>query len=355
MNRRNFLKFASVGAVAAGATVPGSAHAQAQNTPPIPGAVGMLYDSTLCVGCQACVSECQRLNGNQENPAGPQNWSNNDKLTPYTNNIIQVWQSGNGAHKDQLENGYAYIKKQCMHCVDPNCVSECPVHALTKDPKTGIVHYDPDICTGCRYCMVACPFDVPKFDYDNPFGQIHKCQLCNQKGLERIDQGKLPGCCDVCPTGAVIYGTREDLLAEAKRRLLAAPGSKYAYPRQSLSAGDPWVASVPHYQPFVYGEKEGGGTQVLVLAGVPYTNLDMPALPDLAYGARAEYIQHTIYKGMVLPLVMLTGLSVLVRRNSKNSSHDQGDDHDDQGPDKQGPDKQSSDKQGLDKGGKDHE
>ena len=246
MNRRNFLKFASVGALAAGASVPGRAMAAAKNKPPIPGSLGMLYDSTLCVGCQACVAECQRLNGNPANPEGAQTWSTNDKLTPYTNNIIQVWKSGSGEHKDQLVDGYAYIKKQCMHCVDPNCVSVCPVQALTKDPKTGIVHYNPDVCTGCRYCMVGCPFDVPKYDYDNPLGAIHKCELCNQKGLERIDQGKLPGCVEVCPTGAVIFGTREELMAEAKRRLLAAPGSEYAYPRQTFSANDPYLHEVPN-------------------------------------------------------------------------------------------------------------
>ncbi|MDN6450345.1 MAG: 4Fe-4S dicluster domain-containing protein, partial [Enterobacterales bacterium] len=143
MNRRNFIKFASAGALAAGTVTSNTAQAAVENKPPIPGAVGMLYDSTLCVGCQACVAECQKLNKNQINPNGPQTWSNNDKLTPYTNNIIQVWQDGSGVNKDQVENGYAYIKKQCMHCVDPNCVSVCPVQALKKDPKTGIVHYDP--------------------------------------------------------------------------------------------------------------------------------------------------------------------------------------------------------------------
>ena len=132
-----------------------------------------------------------------------------------------------------------------------------PGAGADQDPKTGIVHYDPDVCTGCRYCMVGCPFDVPKYDYDNPFGAIHKCELCNQKGLERIDQGKLPGCVEVCPTGAVIFGTREALMAEAKRRLLAAPGSEYAYPRQTFSANDPYLHEVPNYQPYVYGEKEG--------------------------------------------------------------------------------------------------
>lgn len=143
------------------------------------------------------------------------------------------------------------------------------------------------------------------------------------------------------PTGAVIFGTREELLAEAKRRLLAPPGSEYAYPRQTLQANDPYLHQVPNYQPYVYGEKEGGGTQVLVLAGVPYTKLDMPDLPELSSGARSEHIQHTLYKGMVLPMVVLTGLSVLIRRNTKKNGHDH---HHDAGHD-----------QGSDKGGKDHE
>ncbi len=255
MNRRNFIKAASCGALLTGA-LPSVSHAAAENRPPIPGSLGMLYDSTLCVGCQACVTKCQDINFPERNPQGEQTWSNNDKLSPYTNNIIQVWTSGTGVNKDQEENGYAYIKKQCMHCVDPNCVSVCPVSALKKDPKTGIVHYDKDVCTGCRYCMVACPYNVPKYDL-------------------------------------------------LRRNIIA---------------------------PHLYGEKEGGGTQVLVLTGVPYENLDLPKLDDLSTGARStgarsEHVQHTLYKGMMLPLAVLAGLTVLVRRNTKNDHHDGGDDH----------------------------
>ncbi len=83
-------------------------------------------------------------------------------------------------------------------------VSLCARSRAEKDPKTGIVHYDKDVCTGCRYCMVACPYNVPKYDYNNPFGALHKCELCNQKGVERLDKGGLPGCVEVCPAGAVI-------------------------------------------------------------------------------------------------------------------------------------------------------
>ncbi|MDG2953430.1 hydrogenase 2 operon protein HybA [Bisgaard Taxon 10/6] len=323
MNRRKFIKNSLLGGIGATIPVVNLQAAEAPESKVIPNALGMLYDATLCVGCQACVAECQNINGTAVNPDGEQQWSNNDKLSPFTRNIIQIWSDGDGSQKDKKENGYSYIKKQCMHCVEPNCVSVCPVQALTKNPVTGIVQYDPDICTGCRYCMVACPFTVPQYDYNNPLGQISKCELCNQKGVERIEQGKLPGCCHVCPTGAVIFGSREDLLAEAKRRLSLKVGEKYGYPRQHIHSQDKNTTTVAEYVQHVYGEFEGGGTQVLVISGVPQENLGLPALDNEATGARAAHLQHTLYRGMVLPLAALAGLTFITYRNMKGEHEEQ--------------------------------
>lgn len=330
MERRSFLKFALGSSVACAS---GLVYAEGKDAgKPVPeenpDAVGMLYDSTLCIGCQACVYKCREVNG-MEMADATDTSSRSEKLDANALNVIQIWKVGEATHKDQTEDGFAFIKRQCMHCVDPNCVTVCPVSAMKKDPVTGIVTNDPDICTGCRYCMVACPFNVPKYEYNNPFGQILKCQLCNQKGVERLDKGELPGCVEVCPTGAVIYGKRSELLVEAKRRLAAKAGDKYGYARQRLDSDDLNFATVPHYQDHLYGEFEGGGTQVLVLSGVPYENLNLPKLDKDATGSRAAHLQHHLYSGMILPAVVLGGLLLRSRKNlAKFHGHDVGDDAD---------------------------
>ena len=322
MNRRHFFKVASGGLLLAGV----APTVRADSLPPTapPNALGMLFDSTLCVGCQSCVTKCQQINNPgqadyrpQANIEGNDTSSVNAKLSARTNNIIQIWRSGAGEHKNQLQDGYAFIKKQCMHCLEPNCVAACPVSALQKNATTGIVEYNPDACTGCRYCMVACPFNVPKYDYSDPFGAIHKCELCNQKGVSRLDNGQLPGCTEVCPTGAVIFGTREALLKEAKARVALAPGTLYDYPRQRVGSKDTYSQPAAQYQSSVYGEIEGGGTQVLGLSAIPCSEFGLPALSAESTGMRTEKVQGTLYKGMMLPAAALAGITWLVHRNGK--------------------------------------
>ena len=159
---------------------------------------------------------------------------------------------------------------------------------------------------------------MPKFEFDEPYGQIQKCQFCNQAGVERLDRGLLPGCVEVCPTGASLFGTREEMLAEAKRRLALAPGEEYQYPRGTLQAGNPHPKPAPKYQQKVYGETQGGGTQVVHVAAVPFEKLGLPILPERAFAATSETVQHTVYKGFVAPLALLGGLTWLVHRNTRH-------------------------------------
>lgn len=311
--RRNFLKGCLAGgAAAAAAVVPEAAAARDTYERP-PEALGLLYDATLCVGCKACVAACKEANGN------PAEFSTVDHLwdTPLdtsgrTFNLIKMYRNGTMETKDAEENGYSFMKTSCMHCADPSCVSACPVSAMTKDPKTGIVGYDPDICIGCRYCVAACPFGIPKYQYDSPTGKIGKCELCRH----RYKDGHYSACAEVCPTGATLYGKTSDLLAEAKRRLALKAGEWTRVPRGRIDGPDQsYEAQVGNYVQHVYGETEYGGTQVLKLSAVDFEKVGMPDLPPKSSAATSESIQHGLYGGMIMPIAVLAGLTFVARRN----------------------------------------
>ncbi len=312
MKRREFLLAAGGAALA---TVSGGAAAR-DNRPVLPHAIGMLYDSTLCIGCKACVAACKRAN---EMPPETEmkDWAVD--LSPKTLNVIKAYVDGSGLAKDHESNGYAFVKRHCMHCVDAGCVSVCPVQAMRKDQTSGVVSHHPEACIGCRYCVMACPYDVPKFDIHNAFGQIHKCQFCNH----RLAEGKVPACVEVCPTGASLFGSREQMLAEAQRRVALQEGEPYDYPRLTLDAPYRHKKEAPIYQQHIFGEKEGGGTQVLHISGVPYQKLGLPQLPERSYAAMSETVQHTLYDGMMLPGAILAGLLFVARRNSGDHSDDE--------------------------------
>ncbi|MCB1772782.1 MAG: hydrogenase 2 operon protein HybA [Gammaproteobacteria bacterium] len=315
MNRRDFLK-TSLGSAAMAATA-GVAEAR-PNLEPAPQAIGMLFDSTLCVGCKACVTACKTVNGNKPTIVGEDlQWDSARDLAPETFNVIKVYTDGNQLTKDSEVDGFAFEKRSCMHCVDPGCVSVCPVTALVKDPVTGIVTYDVDACIGCRTCMTGCPYNVPQFDYDNPFGALHKCEMCNQKGLERINNGMMTGCAEACPTGATLFGSREALLDEAKKRMALKPGEVYNYPRGDVRDPSSYhEKAVPEYRQHIWGEKEAGGTNVMHISSIPFDKLGMPPLGERSFVSISESVQHTLYSYMALPAVVLGGLTWLVKRNT---------------------------------------
>jgi Fe-S-cluster-containing dehydrogenase component len=333
LDRRQFLTQSFGGAAAAGsALAAGEADAftlARPNKPVLPDAVGILYDSTLCVGCKACMSACKAANGAPAVvPAeladwNQGQWDSSEDLDGRTLNVIKVYVNGTREVKDREIDGFAFVKRHCLHCVDPSCVSVCPVSAMRKDPVKGIVTNDKDACMGCRYCSYACPFGVPQFDLSQPYGRINKCQMCEHLQAK----GGFPACCDVCPTGASLFGKLTDLQKEAEKRISLASGADYDFPRGRLgdASRPPNPGHIAHYQKKVYGEKEAGGTQVRYLAGVPFPRLGLPALPDYSFASRAEGIQHTIYKWFAAPVVVFAGLLALTYRSTRkgDGSHDQ--------------------------------
>lgn len=313
IKRRDFLKVAAAGGLMLSTNVHPARALTREAQPRLKDAVGILYDATVCTGCKACVSACKQYNDM------PPDYSSREKLwdSPLdtdakTLNVIKLYKHGTAAVKDREVDGYSYIKRHCMHCVDPACVSACPVSALTKDPRNGVVSYNRKACIGCRYCQLACPFNVPKFEWDKAFPQIKKCQLCSH----RLAQGDIPACCEFCPTGASIFGRVEDLLGEARKRLEYKAGQYENYPVMKVGSSYTVPHEVTPLIKHIYGEKEGGGSQVLILANVPFEKLGLPQLSETPDAAVSEGLQHTLYKGMIAPMLFLGGLIYVVRKNT---------------------------------------
>jgi formate dehydrogenase iron-sulfur subunit len=206
----------------------------------------MLVDTTRCVGCRGCQIACKSWNDLEPRRSGFTDSGTNPRVLDsenFTRVLFKETETASGGVR------WTFVKRQCMHCVDPACAAACPVGALVKT-SSGPVTYDDSRCMGCRYCMLACPFQVPKFQWDARVAYVRKCTFC----ADRMAAGKLPSCAQTCPSGALQVGERQDLLREAHRRIAASPGA---------------------YHATVYGEKTGGGTSMLYLTAVPFEQLGL--------------------------------------------------------------------------------
>lgn len=220
----------------------------------------LLIDFTRCIGCQACAAACKEINGL---PGEPE-----EELSATAFTVVKG--------KDSV-----YYRRLCMHCNEPTCASVCPVGAFEKTPE-GAVIYQAHKCIGCRYCMQACPFSIPTYEWKKRAPKVQKCIMCYQK---RLSQGKIPACAEACPTEATTFGDRAELIQVARQRIKDNPGL---------------------YVDHIYGEHEAGGTSVLMLSSVPFGQLGFPTglgdrpLPELTWAALKKVPSIVIFGGAIL-------------------------------------------------------
>jgi formate dehydrogenase iron-sulfur subunit len=247
---------------------------------------GMLIDTTLCIGCRGCSIACKQWNdlpavatrqrGTYQNPPAL-------SASTWTNMEYREIERG-----DQV--AWVFLKRACMHCEHPACASACPVGALRKTTE-GPVIYDDRKCIGCRYCMIACPFGIPTFQWDKGLlaqPLIRKCHFC----FDRLSQGMPPACAKTCPSGAIRFGERAQLIAEAEARIASNP-AKY----------------VNH----VYGKEEVGGTAILYLAAVPFEQLGLPKLSSEPVPALSETVMSGTIPFALTWAAVLAGIYAVVR------------------------------------------
>jgi Fe-S-cluster-containing dehydrogenase component len=256
----------------------------------------VLFDNTRCIGCRRCEEGCNRVN---ELPAPDRRFDDLSVLEERRRTTAKAYTVVNKYPRESMPGSPLFRKMQCNHCLEPACASACFVRAFTKT-ETGAVVYDPTVCVGCRYCMIACPFEIPTYEYDSAFSpRVMKCTMC----YPLIVKGQLPGCVASCPVEALTFGERDQLLKIARERIRQFPD---------------------RYVDHVYGEYEMGGTNWLYLSAVPFHEIGMredlgttPA-PALTKGALSAV---PIVVG--LWPVLLTGIYAMTRRKEKIASDEQ--------------------------------
>jgi formate dehydrogenase iron-sulfur subunit len=262
ISRRKFLKAA---AAAGGAGLVGKSKlAQGvEHFTGYPDRFGVLTDITRCVGCRTCEAACNEVN---KLPPPKIPFEDQSVFEKTRRTDAQALTVVNRYPNPKSGEPPIYVKHQCRHCDEPACASVCLVKAFTKT-REGAVTYNKGICIGCRYCMTACPFHVPAYEYNDPFSpEIKKCTMCFDT---RVSKGGIPGCVEACPMEAMTFGKRSDLLKLARRRIMEHP---------------------ERYIDHIYGEREVGGTSWLYISGVPFEQLGFrmdlgtKPYPELARG-----------------------------------------------------------------------
>ena len=293
-SRRKFLKTVGVVAASAGiAALPKPAHASAEHFSGYPDRYGVLVDTTLCIGlnCRRCEIACAKENNLPPIAKPPEDASvfeHQRRTDAHTFNVVNRFE-----HPDPQQPPI-YVKKQCMHCDEPACASACLVRAFTKTPE-GAVVYDPSVCIGCRYCMVACPFDIPAYEYDEPlYPRVRKCTLCFSS---RVKEGRRPACVEACPREVMTFGKRSELIALARQKMAAHPG---------------------RYVDHIYGEHDAGGTSYMYLSSVPFDKIGMRT--DLGETPYPELTRNYLSAApLILALwpVFFTGLFLFSKRRDE--------------------------------------
>jgi len=282
MKRRNFLKVVGAAGAAGAACATGvTAGAWAEEPRDDTEFVGVLVDTTRCIGCRACEKACSEEHGNYVPDIENDGALENERTTSE-----QQWTVVN---RYETEKGEVFVKRQCMHCWQPACVAACLTNAMYK-AKEGPVTWRSGKCMGCRYCMISCPYDMVKFEYDSWNPELQKCTMC----AERIDRGQKPACVEACPTDALMFGPKRELIEVARVRI-------YNHPTR--------------YVRKIYGEHDVGGTGWLYLAEVPFEQLGFRT--DLGTTPFPEFTRDFLYGVPVvlfgLP-ALLYGLSLLADR-----------------------------------------
>jgi formate dehydrogenase iron-sulfur subunit len=286
LDRRNFLRVLGVTGTSLALSKPLNANAGTVDEEKTE-FYGILYDSTRCVGCQSCEFSCAEANGLPE-PAGSPEVGVHRKTDENHRTVINVYNTSKGE---------VYVKRQCMHCNQPACATACLTSAMHKTEE-GPVIWRGEKCMGCRYCMVSCPFDIPKFEYHSANPKINKCTMC----FDRIKAGKLPACVENCPAEALVFGKRRDLIAEARKRINDNPELYYDH---------------------IYGETEAGGTSFLYLSPVPFeelgfnTHIQKSSYPELSKG-----FLYSVPMIFVLWPPILLGLHEATKNNNINNEED---------------------------------